>query len=130
MDGIVGKKHEMGANERMLVFVVDQYGCELFVKDYCAIRVAQYDAGRGDVFGTACPPDDEVGSYHVYPGDLPMNSSSFSTSAANLSLKVRRIGAAGYAAPEPQVSGRCTTSQKFPVTFKSPGRKFIRYRCA
>ena len=132
VDGPLGKQYRMGSNERMKVFVVDQFGCVLFVKDYCAIRTAQYDAGRGDVFTTReCPPDDEVGHYRVYPGDLPMNSSAFPNSAANLSLNVLRIGAAGYAASsQNQVSGRCSTSQKFPVTFSSRGRKFIRYRCA
>jgi hypothetical protein len=102
------------------------------VKDYCAIRTARYDAGRGEEFTRReCPPDDEVGQYRVYSGDLPMNSSALPNSAANISLNILRIGAAGYASSSPnQVAGRCTTSQKFPVTFSSPGRQFIRYRCA
>ena len=115
--------------QRMLVYVVDQFDCVLYVKDYCAIL-------EQDGFGPKrkeCPPDEEVGRYHVYEGELPMTSSALPGSPANLSLTILRIVAAGYLpkdnSPFNKVIGGCETTQPFPVTFSRPGLHRIRYRC-
>ena len=125
---------------RMIVYVVDQSGCVLFVKDYCAIGKYQQFVSSDGVKVAAgtkeyreCLPDPEIGRYRYYQAELPLQN-SYLGYRRELSLTVIEIAQAGYGAVRPvdagsSLTGGCTTAQRFPVTFTGPGVHYIRYRC-
>ena len=125
---------------RMIVYVVDQRGCVLFVKDYCAVGTYQQFASVDGVKVAAgtkqyreCLPDPEIGRYRYYQAELPLQN-SYRGFRRELLLTVIEIARAGYGPVRPgnadsSLTGGCTTVQRFPVTFTGPGVHYIRYRC-
>lgn len=125
---------------RMIVYAVDQRGCVLYVKDYCAIgKYQQFVSSDGVKVATGtmeyreCLPDPDIGRYRYYQAELPLQN-SYRGYRRELSLTVIEIAQAGYGPVRPSdantsLTGGCTTSQKFPVTFRGAGVHYIRYRC-